>query len=286
MPTIAASSIVARQGGSTLGGLHYAIDHGFRGVELMARYLDHEQLPPADLQEFRLLAALYGVDLSIHAPVGWAPATFDNEERDALLDDLDLLIQRASAIGARVIVLHPGAVEGAGIERGNVPEDKRLDALQRLTAFVRRSARTAEAEGVILAVENLPYMPGVADARGIERAYDVVKTYDELVQIVRDVRSPAVQITLDIGHADRAEGIREAFQAFGPYLRHIHIHDSDGQRDHQEIGVAKVDFASYLDILKAFPHMLVMEIIPDDDPAGAMLRSRDRLKRLLGESAR
>lgn len=58
----------------------------------------------------------------------------------------------------------------------------------------------------------------------------VIQSYGEMVDLVETVGSPAVRITLDIGHADRADGLAPAFEAFAPYLRHIHVHDSDGER--------------------------------------------------------
>jgi len=66
----------------------------------------------------------------------------------------------------------------------------------------------------------------------------------------------------------------------------MHLHDSDGQRDHQEIGKAKLDFAQYLDVLKPFPFTLAMESRDESDPEGCVLRSRDALKRVLQDAAR
>ncbi|MBI4202403.1 MAG: sugar phosphate isomerase/epimerase [Chloroflexi bacterium] len=286
MPTIAVSGGIIRQMGTPVKGLQFAVEHGFYGMEIGARYLTPEQLPPEESRRFRSIAALNGVDLSVHAPLDWNPATFSPELRPRLLGEIRALLQRSAEIGAQVLVLHAAAVDGPGIVRGQVPESVRASAIERLTSFLQESAPTAQALGVVIGLENLPYLPGVQDARGIERSYDVLKTYEELVQVVRDAASPAVRITLDIGHADRAEGIWEAFQAFAPYLRHIHIHDSDGRQDHQEIGLAKVDFKGLSDLLAPFPHMMVMEIIVQDDPAGAAIRSRDRLKAILGNAAR
>ena len=95
-----------------------------------------------------------------------------------------------------------------------------------------------------------------------------------------------VRIILDVGHADCSDGVRPAFEAFAPYLRHIHVHDSDGQRDHHEIGKAGLDFNAYLDVLKPFPFTLAIESRDEMDPAGCVLRSRDALKAVLKEAAR
>ena len=114
----------------------------------------------------------------------------------------------------------------------------------------------------------------------------LIQSYDELVQLVETVDSPAVGITLDVGHADQAEGLRPAFDAFAPYLRHIHIHDCADGRDHREIGTGAVDFTAYLADLHAYPFTLAIESRDEEDAEGCVLRSRDRLKDLLGPSAR
>ena len=98
--------------------------------------------------------------------------------------------------------------------------------------------------------------------------------------------SPAVAVTLDVGHADLSDGLRLAFDTFAPSLRHVHIHDSAQGRDHREIGTGAVDFAAYLDELRSYPFTLAIESRDDLDPEGCVLRSRDRLVELLGSSAR
>ncbi len=286
MPTIALSSMMVRHTGGPLAALRWAVENGFRGMEMSARFLAPEQMPPADLRSFRALAASKGVDLAVHAPSAWAPATFEHEQRNGYLAEMDTLLRRMAQIGARVVVLHEGKVQGADVETGKVSEEMRHHALENLTEFLRLAAPAAKETGVVICLENLPYIQGAYDSYGIWRCYDVIKTYPELAQVVRDADSHVVRICLDVGHADRAEGIRPAFEEFAPLLRHIHIHDSDGERDHQEIGTSKVDFASYGDLLKPFPNMMVMEMRGGDDPVGVALRSRDRLKDVLGDAAR
>ena len=60
-----------------------------------------------------------------------------------------------------------------------------------------------------------------------------------------------MRLTLDFGHADRSAGIAETIGDFTGLVRHVHIHDSDGKKDHQEIGRATVDFASFSATLRS-----------------------------------
>ena len=133
----------------------------------------------------------------------------------------------------------------------------------------------AEEAGAVLCVENLSHVPGY-----------VVQSYGELLGLVEVVGSPAVAITLDVGHADLSDGLRPALDAFAPSLRHVHVHDSAQGRDHREVGTGAVDFAAYRDDLAAYPFTLAIESRDDDDPEGCVLRSRDRLAALLGPAAR
>ena len=77
-----------------------------------------------------------------------------------------------------------------------------------------------------------------------------------------------------------------ALDAFAPYLRHIHIHDSNGKRDHLEIGQGKLDFGQWLEQWRDYPFTMVLETRDDSDPQGSVLRSRDRLKEILGPAVR
>ena len=133
----------------------------------------------------------------------------------------------------------------------------------------------AEETGTVLCVENLFHTPGF-----------VIPSYAELSELVEAVGSPAVQITLDTGHADRSDGLGQALDAFAPYLRHMHVHDSDGSKDHYEVGRGKLDFSKYARQLAAYPFTMAIEARDDDDPEGCVLRSRDRLRDLPGVSAR
>ena len=67
---------------------------------------------------------------------------------------------------------------------------------------------------------------------------------------------------------------------------YAHVHDSDGSRDHYEVGKGKLDFPKYVRQLAAYPFTMAIEARDDDDPEGCVLRSRDRLRELLGASAR
>lgn len=73
-------------------------------------------------------------------------------------------------------------------------------------------------------------------------------------------------ITFDIGHAYKSLGenllLLEALERLSSRLVHIHVHDSDGGRNHLPIGFGKIDFKRCIDILKntGYNGCLLMEL--------------------------
>jgi sugar phosphate isomerase/epimerase len=230
----------------------------------------------AEVRNLRVEAASNAMDLSIHfIHRGVAPATHDSKRRAKHLGELEATLHLAHDIGARPIVVHPGPIDCPGVAPATASEEVRQESIRYLAEFLAHGARLAEDTGSVLCVENLAHVPGY-----------VIQSYAELVKLVEMVDSPAVRITLDVGHADIADGLQPAVETFAPYLRHVHIHDSDGQRDHQEVGRGTLSFSEYLRFLKPYPFTMVIESRDESDPEGCVLRSRDRLKELLGGSAR
>ena len=276
MPTISLSTFSLGPDCTARQGIEFAVKHGFRGLELGSWTLWPESVSKPDARAVRAMAASNGIDLSVHfIHRGVAPASHDAERRKKHLGELEATLNLAYEIGARPIVIHPGPIDYPGVEPAEASEKIRQEAIQNLAELLVHGSTMAEDTGTVLCVENLFHVPGL-----------VIQSYDELATLVESVNSPCVQITLDTGHAARSDGLSSAFETFAPYLRHIHIHDSEGQRDHQEIGRAGIDFSRYRHYLERYPFTLAMESRDEDDPEGCVLRSRDRLKELLGNSAR
>ena len=276
MSTIAVSTYSFGPECTALRGVDFAVEHGFHGLELGSWKLWPEVLSDNERRELRDRAVQSEIDLSIHfIHRGVAPASHDAERRERHLADLEATLNLAQAIGAGPIVVHPGPVDQSGVAPARASEEARREAIEHLTEFLSRGARIAEDTGTVLCVENLVHQPGM-----------VIQSYAELVGLIEMVDSQAVRITLDVGHAFLADGLRPAFQAFEAYLRHIHMHDSDDRRDHREIGIGEIDFEDCREYLDRYPFTLAMESRDEEDVEGCVLRSRDRLMELLGTSTR
>ncbi len=276
MPTLALSTYSLGPEAQAHQGLEFALQHRFQGLELGSYTLWPQVIDPQGRRHIRSLAAEHGIDLSIHfIHRGVAPASHQPERRARHRDELEQTLEIACDIGARVVVVHPGPIDCPGVAPARAPEPVRREAWENLRGFLEETAPKAQEAGVVICVENLHHAPG-----------QVIQSYAELLELVRAVSSPAVQITLDIGHADLADGITSALDTFAPYLRHIHIHDCDGQRDHLEIGLGNLDFGQWLDRWRDYPFTLVLETRNDADPEASVVRSRDRLKEILGPAVR
>ncbi|HJN86894.1 MAG: sugar phosphate isomerase/epimerase [Dehalococcoidia bacterium] len=276
MSTIAVSTFSFGREAQACDALDFVIRHRFHGLELGSYTFFPQVLSRADRRYLRLQAAVHGVDLSIHfIHRGVAPASHDPARRDRHLKELEDTLELAGEIGARVVVVHPGPIDCPDVAPEDASEEVRREATVNLKDFLRAVVPKAEAEGVVVGMENLHHNPG-----------EVIRSYGELRDLVKNLGSPAVKITLDTGHAYLSDGLTDAFETFAPFLRHIHIHDSDGQRDHLELGPGGVDFNQWIDSLRPYPFALVMETRNEADVEGSVLRSRDHLKRLLGDAAR
>ena len=259
-----------------LWGLEFAVQHEFHGLEFGTSELSPEKMDRAGRKRFRSLAEANGVALSIHfLHRDMAPASHDPVRRARHFNELNQTLELALDIGAEVVVMHPGPIDCPGVDPTQAPESVRQESIKILTQFLAKITPKAQNAGVVVTVENMHHVPG-----------QVIQNYKELLGLVEPVNNPALQITLDMGHADRADGITEAFEVFSPYLRHIHVHDSNGMRDHLEIGLGDLDFSHWSERLRAYPFIMVLESRNNEDPEGNVLRSRELLSQSIGGSSR
>jgi sugar phosphate isomerase/epimerase len=276
MPTIGLSSFALGVHAKPLEVLEFALQQGFQGMELGSYTLWPPEIDAPGRKHIRSLAAAHEIDLSIHfIHRAVAPASHNPERRALHRNELEQTIEIANDIGAGVVVVHPGPIDCPGVAPNKAPESVRQEALENLRGFLEETAPKAEEAGVIICVENMHHNPG-----------QVIQKYTDLLNLVEAVSSPAVQITLDVGHADRADGITDALETFAPYLRHIHMHDSNGVRDHLEIGQGRLDFSQWIDKWRDYPFMMVLESRNESDLHNSVVRSRDRLRDVLGPAER
>ncbi len=128
-----------------------------------------------------------------------------------------------AAVGAPLLVIHPGWF----------PEARLRPDLQRLLAVERdalsRMAEVAAAQGVTLALENMPVVPETLKGEAACYASDT----GLLRMQIEAVNHPNLCATMDVSHAAVACGhygwdFRSALEAMAPVTGHLHVHDSFG----------------------------------------------------------
>jgi len=157
-----------------------------------------------------------GLEISqTHGPWRYPPRDASEGDRVERFDKMARSLHGTRVMGCRDMVVHPLMPFGTGAEGDRERYfDINFD-------FYRRLTRVAEAEQVILCLENMP-MPDLPLARPAE-----------ILSFVKAIDSPNLRVCLDTGHCTMcgvspAMAVREMDPG---YLRTLHVHDNDGRRD-------------------------------------------------------
>jgi sugar phosphate isomerase/epimerase len=174
-------------------------------------------------------------------------------------------------------VVHPGTHPDTGIYGENLlnakltPAALKQEAIERFKRSLLEAARFAESHDVIIGLENSG--PG----RG-----SIQSTIEDLAELVADVDSPALQIALDLAHANDEGKMQRAIKLFHARIRHIRVYDSKGKdMQYGEIGTGSIQWKLVAGFLKDFPEMLTIKVLDREDIEGAVLRSKQFLDNLL-----
>ena len=205
---------------------------GFDAVELI-----HSRLTPLTVEQAARLGEGYraaGVPVeTVHLPLEGAPfdiADFYESRRRKAVARIRHAMERAAAAGAKAGILHPTTsrepVDVNGFER----------YFTQMAASMRELLREAERVDLMLALENLPPVPG--------RRYGSLP--DHFRRFAGELAHSHLCFCLDTGHALMAaghDGTIELMEAMGGRLRAFHLSDTPGDRDlHLAPGHGAVDF--------------------------------------------
>lgn len=204
---------------------------------------------------------------SLHAPFNGPDDNLshpDEGHRDHALQRHVECIEAAAALGAEVLVVHPGV---------RLPESPDIPALvARSSANLRKLADLAEARGVCLAVESLPptYLGGHVE---------------ELVEIVDAVASNAVGVCLDTGHCNLSGDVGGWVRATVGRVISIHLHDNDGTDDqHRPPGEGTINWPAVALALRDIGYRAPITLETRPDPAWPWARLASRAVALLDHS--
>lgn len=121
-------------------------------------------------------------------------------------------ISLASEFGCSVLVVHPGKISG-----------DREKSFRRMVENLKKLAIEAGNRGIILGLEN---------KEGTDPT-NLCCTVDEHLRAIREVNSPCLKATFDIGHANLTCGgdmgkLRDFVRELNGHVAHVHVHDNNG----------------------------------------------------------
>lgn len=111
--------------------------------------------------------------------------------------------------------------------------DNRQKRLNRAKGVLKEMSIVALESNVNLAIENLP-------------PEYLCNTYQEILSIIKHIKSSAVSVCFDCGHANMQGLFAENAQQLLPHSSVIHVHDNDGSEDkHLFPGKGNIDWKSF-----------------------------------------
>jgi len=200
---------------------------GLDFVEINMTYPDYqpENLKAKVIREYK---RKYNIDFSLHLPEDLNPASFHSEVRHAYCNRLVEMMYWAAEAEIKVVNVHlPKGIYISLPKRKMFLYDEHFEYyLQCMISAVESIIPIAEKYGISFCIENCG---------------DFGNKYQKaLLESV--LHHKQVGITWDVGH-DYSSKYKD-FEVIDKYIdkvRHIHLHDSNGQRDHLSLGTGEID---------------------------------------------
>lgn len=167
---------------------------------------------------------------SVHAPYGrfFDPSSPDPQIRASAISSAVDSIEAAVRIGAKVLVIHPGADVQYAVSRAERLRNA-VETLGTIEALARK-------HGVRLAIEPLP--------KG-----EIGNTIEEVIEIVERLNSDDTGVNFDVNHLFPPEEIPDMIVRAGRRIVSVHISDQDGQERHWMPFRGRIDWRETLSAL-------------------------------------
>lgn len=280
MPKIALSTWSLFQKMNYRRAVNFAVQNGFEGVEIWSSPFDFwpRTVTSKEIDAIKSIARENDLSLAVHfCTVGNNLADLNLGHLNESMNQLRETIRLCRRICARVVVVHPGMCPNTIIHGGDLlnlrltPAALKQEAIACFKKSLSEAARFAESHDVVIGLENST--PGNKT---------IQTSVEDLAEWVADVGSPALQLALDLGHANDEGKLERALDLFAGRINHVHLHDTNGKgTDHAELGTASLPWNLVTDFLRGFDGMLSLEVLSRRDIEGAVIRSRQFLEGLL-----
>jgi sugar phosphate isomerase/epimerase len=195
-----------------------------------------------DIAKLKLILDAYGLTVTGHTDPCLPHAYPIQGVRNACLKELERCARIFSALGAKVMNIHPCYFCPPAMSRDLIPFH--LEALPPIVEM-------AASWGLTLVLENF------------KAPFDRVATFRKLLTEV-----PGLKLHLDFGHANFGIDHHEAFCGeLGEHIQHVHFSDNRSRSDdHMPLGVGTVNWQNAVNALKAtgYDSTITLEIFCND----------------------
>jgi sugar phosphate isomerase/epimerase len=173
------------------------------------------------MDELRMILDAHDFEYTIHAPI--ACNLLDRAHLALHFATACASIDLAQAIGATVVVIHPGRAKKEAWEQ------REQELLELELSSMRQVGLYAAERNIIVAFENLSPNTHHFSGQAISYALDPTR----LALMLEEVNLPSVTACLDISHAQQGAkllglDVNAGIAALAPYVSHIHFSDSTG----------------------------------------------------------
>ena len=225
-------------------------------------YLSSEVLSGVSTTELKRIGEALvanGRTVTVHGPfMDLSPGAADEGVRELSVSRYEETLGAALALGARCVVFH------AEYDSRRFDEDVELWLGQSMKTWPSLAKR-AEAEGMVIALENIfEEEPG------------------PLKRLVEAVGSDSLGVCIDAGHMNifSEAPMEEWFRVLGPYVREFHLHDNHGRFDeHLAIGEGTIDFERFFELAGKFATEPIWTLEAHDEDT--LKRTLDAVQRFL-----
>lgn len=242
---------------NTYKALEVAISNHFEALEIICEwpYAWIDRFFRNQIYAVRSLSMNNNVSLLLHAPfLNVCVGSLNPGIRRESLRQIKKTLTLASRLEARIVTVH-------------LDTELSLNEISRKTAVkdLKSCCKVANDVGVFVAVEN---------------TYESMP--DQMLDLLKDVRSENLRITFDTGHFNLASESKSHSGFLEPlrdYLINVHIHDNNGYNDdHLPVGEGNISFPSLVRVLKniGYDGYYIME----QDHAKKAMLSKARLVRM------
>jgi sugar phosphate isomerase/epimerase len=209
--------------------------------------LPQYQADKIDVAAFAEIAEQYAIFYTIHLDENCNPCDFNKRVAAAYTDTVVQTIAIAKRLSVPILNMHlsDGVYFTLPDKKVFLFDEYENIYLQKLAAFRDACTMVIGDSGVLICIEN---------ANASDRAAFWGKSVDLLLE------SSAFALTFDIGHNASADYSAEPIiMSHVDRLRHFHIHDALGKRNHLTLGTGELDLPRYLELAREHDCRCVLE---------------------------